>query len=182
MCGYGFTMALIGAMLICFKRPLISVSNASIRILGWPSILIEEISASHLVVTTKGSVFTLQASQHYLERNPTILALWLQAHLLLRRNHYQVRASSLDTHPALIINALDSIAAQGAARARPLLPPPSVWAYYAFTFSIVTLAIPVMRILLEGPLPPTSILPYLALFALLQTSSAIKMVVLAPTS
>jgi hypothetical protein len=34
---------------------------------------------------------------------------------------------------------------------------------------------------MEGPLPPTAVLPYLALFAILQTSSVIKTVVLAPT-
>jgi hypothetical protein len=142
---------------------------------------IDEIVTSHLVVTPKGSLFTLQASPSYLKRAPTPLGLWLQAHLLVRRNHYEVRASSLDTHPALILDTLDLFTARGAVRPPPLSPTPSAWAHYASTFSIVTLAIPVTRILAEGPLPPASILPYLALFALLQTSSVIKTVVLAPT-
>jgi len=181
MCGYGFSIALLGITLLCFKRPIISVTHSSIRILGWPTMPIAEIAAAHLVVTTKGSVFTLQTSPYYLKRTPTPLNLWLHAHLLVRRNHYEVRASTIDTHPALIIDTLDRITARGATPPPPHLPPPSAWAYYASLFSIVTLAIPVTRILLEGPLPPASILPYLMLFALLQTSSVVKTVVLAPT-
>ena len=181
MCGSGFSVGLRAATLLCFRRPVISVTNSSIGILGWPTMPLDEIETSHLVVTPKGSLFTLQASSSYLKRTPTPLGLWLQAHLLLRRNHFEVRASSLDTHPALILDTLDLIAARGAMRPPPLSPAPSSWAHYASIFSIVTLAIPVIRILVEGTLPTTSILPYLALFALLQTSSVIKTVVLAPT-
>jgi hypothetical protein len=181
MCAYGFSIALLAATLLCVQRPLISVTSSSIQILGWPSIPIEEIATSHLVVTTKGSLFTLQASPHYLKSAPLPLGLWLQAHLLVRRNHYQVRASSLDTHPALILDTLDLIAARGPVRPHNLSQGSSSWAYYASIVSIVTLAVPVTRILLEGTLPHTSVLPYLTLFAIFQTSAIFKTIVLAPS-
>lgn len=181
LCGYGFASALRAVTILCFQRPLISISNASIRILGRPSIRIEEIAASHVVVTTKGSVFTLQASPRYVKRSPLPLKVWLQAHLLARRTHYEVRATSLDTHPALILDTLDRVTARGVAPSPVTTPASSGWGYYAAAFSIVTLTVPVVRLSMEGPLPPSAILPYLVIFALLQTSSVIKTIVLAPT-
>jgi|GEM_PF-6679588 hypothetical protein len=181
MCGYGFSSALLALTILCFRRPVISVANASIRILGRPSIRIDEIAASHVVVTTKGSIFTLQASPRYIKRTPIPLRLWLHTHLLARRTHYEVRATSLDTHPATIIDTLDIITAQGVGPSPAPTPSPTTWGYYASAFSIVTLAFPVIRLFMKGPLPPTDILPYLVIFAILQTSSVIKTVVLAPT-
>jgi hypothetical protein len=181
MCGYGFSSALLAVTILCFQRPLISVSNTSIRILGRPSIRIEEIAASHVVVTTKGSVFTLQASPRYVKRSPLPLKVWLQAHLLARRTHYEVRATALDTHPALILDTLDRVTARGVVPAPAPNPAYSAWGYYAAAFSIVTLTVPVVRLCMEGPLPPSAILPYLIIFAVLQTSSVIQTVVLAPT-
>ena len=181
MCGYGFSSALLALTIFCFRRPVISVANASIRILGRPSIRIDEIAASHVVVTTKGSIFTLQASPRYIKRTPIPLRLWLHTHLLARSAHFEVRATSLDTHPATIIDTLDIITAQGVAPSPAPTPSPSTWGYYASAFSLVTLAFPVIRLFMKGPLPPTDILPYLVIFAILQTSSVIKTVVLAPT-
>jgi hypothetical protein len=181
MCGYGFSSALFALTILCFRRPVISFTNSSIGILGRPRIRIDEIAASHLVVTTKGSVFTLQASPRYLKRTPLPLRLWLQGLLLARRSHYEVKATALDTHPAVILDTLDLITARGVAPSPAPSPHVAAWGYYAFAFSIVTLAVPVIRLFMEGPLPPTAVLPYLALFAILQTSSVIKTVVLAPT-
>jgi hypothetical protein len=180
-CGYGFSSALLAVTIMCFRRPLISLTNTSIRILGRPSIGIEEIAASHLVVTTKGSVFTLQASPRYVKRAPIPLKLWLQAHLLARRTHYEVRAATLDTHPAIILDTLDLITARGFAQSPNPSPSSSGWGYYTFALSIITLAVPVVRLFVQGPLAPSAILPYLVLFAILQTSSVIKTIVLAPT-
>jgi hypothetical protein len=179
--GYGFSSALVAVAILFFQRPLISISNASIRILGRPSIMIEEIAASHVVVTTKGSVFTLQASPSYIRRSPLPLKVWLQAHLLARRAHYEVRATSLDTHPALILDSLDRVSALGSAPSPVPNPASSAWGYYAAAFSIVTLTVPVFRLCMEGGLPPSAILPYLVIFALLQITSVIKTIVLAPT-
>lgn len=181
MCGYGFSSSLLAVTILCFQRPVISVSNTSIRILGRPSIRIEEIAASHVVVTTKGSLFTLQASPRYVKRSPLPLKVWLKAHLFARRTHYEVRATALDTHPALILDTIDRITAQGVVPSPTPTPAASGWGYYAAAFSIVTLTVPVARLWMEGPLPPSAILPYLIIFALLQTSSVIKTVVLAPT-
>ena len=181
LCGYGFSSALLAVTILCFQRPLISVSNASIRILGRPSIRIEEIAASHVVVTRKGSVFTLQASPRYVKRSPLPLKVWLQAHLLARRTHYEVRATSIDTHPALILDTLDRITAPGVIPSPVPTPASSAWGHYAAAFSIVTLTVPVVRLCMEGPLPPSAIIPYLVIFALLQTSSVLKTIVLAPT-
>jgi hypothetical protein len=180
-CGYGFSSALRAVTIMCFRRPIISVTNASIRVLGRPSLPIEEIAASQVVFTTKGSVFTLQASPRYVKTATIPLRLWLQALLLTRRTHFEVRATSLDTHPAIILDTLDLITSRGF----PPSPAPSAsssaWAYYAFALSIMTLAVPVVRLLIQGPLPPSAILPYLVLFAVLQISSVIKTIVLAPT-
>jgi len=178
--GYGLSTALTAATLLCFQRPLISVTNSSIRILGRPSIPFEELAASHLIVTTKGSLFTLRASSRYVKNTPIPLRLWLQATLLVRRNHFEARASSLDTHPALILDTLGLIAAQSAVK--PHQPEaPSSWGYYASFFSIVTLVIPVTRIILGGPLSPSAILPYFMLFALLRLTSVVATIILAPT-
>ena len=179
--GYGFSTALVGAALLCFARPLISVTNSSIRVLGRPSIPLEQIAASHLIVTTKGSLFTLLASPHYVKKTPLPLRIWLRANALVRRSHYEARASILDTHPVLIIDTLANLAAQGVVRPPVHFHTPSSWGSYVSLLSIVALAVPVIRTLVEGTLPPAAILSYLLLFALLQTIAVIKTIVLAPT-
>jgi hypothetical protein len=180
LCGYGFSTALLGTTLLCFKRPLISVTNSTIRILGIPSIPLHEIAASHVVATSKGSIFTIEASPAYLKSAPLPLQLWLRTKLLIRRNHYEVKASALDTHPALILNTLELLTAQGAVHQPTTSPNSTAWAYYASIASIMALAVPIARILIAGPLPPSSILPYLMLFALLRISSVVKTIILAP--
>ena len=180
LCGYGFSTAFLGATLICFKRPFISVTNSTIRILGIPSIPLHEIAASHVVATSKGSIFTIEASPAYLKSAPLPLQLWLRTKLLIRRNHYEVKASALDTHPALILNTLELLTAQGAVHQPTTSPNSTAWAYYASIASIMALAVPIARILIAGPLPPSSILPYLMLFALLRISSVVKTIILAP--
>ncbi|MEY4668992.1 MAG: hypothetical protein RL518_1691 [Pseudomonadota bacterium] len=178
--GYGFSTALVGVTLLCFKRPFIYLTNSSVSMLGSPSIPIGAIASSHIVVTPKGSLFTLQASPAYVRASPLPLRLWLHLRYLLRRTHYEVRASSLDTHPALIIRTMELLAAQDAVHPQAPHQPSNSWGYYAALLSVLVLAVPAIRILAYGTLPPSSILPYIVLFALLRTFSVITTVVLAP--
>lgn len=178
--GHGFSTSLLGLALFCLKRPVITVNQTFIGLLGLPSISLLHIADARMVISRQGSFLTISCTNDHIETLPCHLRWALKLRHLLRHNHFEFKATSLDAHPAHVIDMLDSVASLRQVRPAPL-PRVRPWGRYANVIATLCIGVALVRCLLQHDTSLTSLVPYLLLFVIFRSAALVQTVVLAPS-
>ena len=178
--GHGFSTSLLGVTLLCLKRPIITVTQSFIRILGMPRISLFHVADSRMTVTRNGSFLTISCTPEHTKTLPIHLRSMLKIRYLLRNHHFEFKASSLDAHPAHVIDMLDEVATTRLVR--PLQPAqarPS--GTYANALASACLGMALLRCLVQHDTSLSRLASYLCIFIIFRTTAIIQTVVLTPS-
>ena len=178
--GHGFSTSLLGLSLLCLKRPVITINQSFLRILGTPAFSLIHIEDALMVVSRQGSYLSISCTPEHLKTLPFHLRWTLKVRRLLRNNHFEFKATALDAHPAHVIDMLDTVAFLKLVR--PLqLPRTRPWGSYANAIATLCLGIALVRCLVQRDTSLMSLGPSIILFLIFRTAAIIKTVVLAPS-
>ena len=177
--GHGFSTSLLGLALFCLKRPVITVNRSFLNILGTPAISLLHVADSRMILSRKGSYLTVSCTPEYVKTLPLHLRWAMKVRHLVRRSHFEFKATSLDAHPAHVIDMLDMVASLQ-------IPPMRVaqrrlWGSYANAFATMCIGLALARCLIQHDTSLTSLVPYLVLFVIFRSAALIQTVVLAPS-
>lgn len=104
--GYALSRALMGLALLCFTRPICSVDNVNLTVMGFPFIPLDFISNIWVSTSTTGTYLTVRIAKEYLPKLPLNLRLYFGLRYYLNRPHIRLRCNHLDIHPNHVVNTI----------------------------------------------------------------------------
>jgi hypothetical protein len=178
--GHGFSTALIGLTLVCLKRPVLTVTQSFIRILGMPRISLFDLADSRMTVTSQGSSLMISCTPAHMTKLPIHTRWALKIRYLLRNHHFEFKASSLDAHPAYVIDMLNTLATTRQIRPLPKVSTRPAGSL-ADTLAMLCIGVALLRCLLHYDTSLSSLAPYLGLFMIFRATVLIQTIVLTPS-